>query len=101
MKGHSSELGIWSPNISAKRLIARITRQLTTAAQAAALPLNSTLYHPRAELAIAAIKTRIVFRSTVMNGHSSSSPLTMLHPGPFDYARKIQTEATGRRAGTP
>src|SRR6266545_1492503 len=48
MKGHSSGLGIWSPNISAKRLIARITRQLTTAAQAAALPLNSTLRHWRA-----------------------------------------------------
>ena len=79
-------------NISV-RLIARITKQLTTPAQAAALPLNSTLYHPRPKAAIAAIKTRIVTRRILMNGQSVPSPPTMPDQGLFDYNPKIQTEA--------
>jgi hypothetical protein len=39
-----------------------MTRQLMSAAQDAALPLNSTLYLPRVKEAIPTIKMRIVFR---------------------------------------
>jgi hypothetical protein len=40
-----------------------MTTQLITAAQEAALPLNSTLYLPTVKEAIPTIKTRIAFRS--------------------------------------
>jgi hypothetical protein len=90
---HLGDLGAFGlPNISV-RIIARITKQLTTPAQSTVLPLNFTLYHPRPKAAIAAIKTKIVHRRIVINRQSIRSQPIMPNRGLSDYEWAIQIEA--------